>query len=61
MPAARLEFHILSIADGERLPQGVALSDFAGIAWTGSPLSAYDADLLTDDPAVAYDDRADHR
>ncbi len=44
MPAARLDFHILSIADGERLPQGVALSDFAGIAWTGSPLSAYDAD-----------------
>lgn len=47
LPEARLEFHVLSIACGERLPQGVALSDFAGIAWTGSPLSAYD-----DDPAV---------
>lgn len=46
-PAARLGFHILSIADGERLPQGAALRDFAGIAWTGSPLSAYD-----DVPAV---------
>lgn len=27
---------------GETLPHGVALSDFHGIAWTGSPLSAYD-------------------
>jgi GMP synthase (glutamine-hydrolysing) len=33
---------VLAAADGERLPQGMALSDFHGIAWTGSPLSAYE-------------------
>jgi len=42
MPDKTFEYHILSIADGESLPQGVAIADFAGVAWTGSPLSAYD-------------------
>ena len=37
----------LNIADGERLPQGMALSDFDGVVITGSPLSTYD-----DVPAV---------
>lgn len=37
-----IECFILGAADGERLPQGMALSDFEGIAWTGSPLSAYE-------------------
>lgn len=37
-----LEFFVLGIAEGERLPQGVALADFDGVAWTGSPLSAYE-------------------
>ena len=32
---------VLAAADGETLPQGMALSDFDGIAWTGSPLNAY--------------------
>jgi GMP synthase (glutamine-hydrolysing) len=39
---AEPEFFILAAADGERLPQGLSLADFDGIAWTGSPLSAYD-------------------
>jgi GMP synthase (glutamine-hydrolysing) len=36
------EFFMLAAADGETLPQGLALQDFDGIAWTGSPLSAYE-------------------
>jgi GMP synthase (glutamine-hydrolysing) len=40
--AASPEFFILAAADGEKLPQGMSLADFDGIAWTGSPLSAYD-------------------
>jgi GMP synthase (glutamine-hydrolysing) len=40
--AATPEFFILAAADGEKLPQGMTLADFDGIAWTGSPLSAYD-------------------
>jgi GMP synthase (glutamine-hydrolysing) len=36
------DFFILAAADGETLPQGMSLQDFDGIAWTGSPLSAYD-------------------
>jgi GMP synthase (glutamine-hydrolysing) len=35
------EFFILAAADGEALPQGMKLAGFDGIAWTGSPLSAY--------------------
>jgi GMP synthase (glutamine-hydrolysing) len=37
-----LDCFVLAAADGERLPQGMQLSDFEGIAWTGSPLSAYE-------------------
>ncbi len=44
-----LEFFILAAGDGESLPQGLALSDFHGIAWTGSPLSAYE-----DQPIVQH-------
>jgi GMP synthase (glutamine-hydrolysing) len=40
--ADSLDCFILAAADGERLPQGMQLSDFHGIAWTGSPLSAYE-------------------
>jgi GMP synthase (glutamine-hydrolysing) len=40
---ADLEFFTLNVADGERLPQGVALADFDGIVITGSPLSVYKA------------------
>jgi GMP synthase (glutamine-hydrolysing) len=40
--AQQPEFFILAAADGEKLPQGMTLADFDGIAWTGSPLSAYD-------------------
>src|SRR5262249_57060276 len=36
---AALEFLTLNVADGERLPEGVALGDFDGIVITGSPLS----------------------
>ena len=36
-----LETFVLAAADGADLPQGMALSDFDGIAWTGSPLNAY--------------------
>jgi GMP synthase (glutamine-hydrolysing) len=43
-----VEYFILAAAEGELLPQGVALSDFDGIAWTGSPLSAFeDLDAVT--------------
>ena len=37
-----LDCFVLAAADGERLPQGLQLSDFHGIAWTGSPLGAYE-------------------
>jgi GMP synthase (glutamine-hydrolysing) len=37
-----LECFVLAVGDGERLPQGLALSDFHGIAWTGSPMSAFE-------------------
>ncbi len=40
--AAGLDCFILAATEGEVLPQGMQLSDFHGIAWTGSPLSAYD-------------------
>ena len=36
-----LDCFALNVADGERLPQGVALDDFDGIVITGSPLSVY--------------------
>lgn len=36
-----VETFVLAAADGANLPQGMALSDFDGIAWTGSPLNAY--------------------
>jgi GMP synthase (glutamine-hydrolysing) len=36
-----VETFVLAAADGASLPQGMALSDFDGIAWTGSPLNAY--------------------
>ncbi len=42
--AQDLDWSTLSIAEGERLPQGVILADFDGIAITGSPLSAYETD-----------------
>ena len=32
----------LNVVDGEKLPQGMALSDFDGVVITGSPLSTYD-------------------
>lgn len=37
-----LDIIILQAATGEGLPPGVSLADFDGIAWTGSPLSAYE-------------------
>ena len=36
-----LEFFTLNVADGARLPQGIALGDFDGMVITGSPLSVY--------------------
>jgi GMP synthase (glutamine-hydrolysing) len=36
-----LEFFPLNVADGERLPQGMAVGDFDGVVITGSPLSVY--------------------
>jgi GMP synthase (glutamine-hydrolysing) len=42
-----LEFVAINVADGERLPQGLALADFDGVTITGSPLNVYD-----DQPAV---------
>jgi GMP synthase (glutamine-hydrolysing) len=42
MHESGLEFFSLNVADGERLPQGVAIADFDGIVITGSPLSVYE-------------------
>ena len=43
-----VEVFVLAAADGASLPQGMALSDFDGIAWTGSPLNAYhETDAVT--------------
>lgn len=36
-----LDFFTLNVADGENLPQGMALSDFDGVWISGSPLNAY--------------------
>src|SRR5215472_5645893 len=36
-----LELFALNVADGEHLPDGVALADFDGIVITGSPFSVY--------------------
>jgi GMP synthase (glutamine-hydrolysing) len=36
-----LTLFALNVADGEQLPQGVALADFDGVVITGSPLSVY--------------------
>ena len=32
----------LNVVDGEKLPQGMALSDFDGVVISGSPLSTYE-------------------
>jgi GMP synthase (glutamine-hydrolysing) len=40
---ADLELFALNVADGERLPQGLTLSDFDGIVIGGSPLNVYKA------------------
>ncbi len=42
-----LECCVLAAGDCERLPQGMALADFHGVAWTGSPLHAYDTGNVT--------------
>jgi GMP synthase (glutamine-hydrolysing) len=36
-----LEFFPLNVADGERLPQGLAIADLDGVVITGSPLNVY--------------------
>lgn len=36
-----LEFFALNVADGEQLPQGLAITDFDGVVITGSPLNVY--------------------
>ena len=38
-----LDCFVLAAGDGESLPQGMALTDFHGVAWTGSPFSVYQA------------------
>lgn len=40
--AETIDCFVLAAADGEKLPQGMQLADFHGIAWTGSPLGAYE-------------------
>jgi GMP synthase (glutamine-hydrolysing) len=41
-PGTNLDCFVLAAADGADLPQGLGLSDFHGVAWTGSPLNAYE-------------------
>ena len=36
-----VDFFVVAAGDCEKLPQGVAFSDFHGVVWTGSPLNAY--------------------
>ncbi len=44
-----MDFILVHAGDGGGLPPGLAMDDCGGIAWTGSPLSAYD-----DDPIVRH-------
>jgi GMP synthase (glutamine-hydrolysing) len=37
-----IDFLTLAAGDGDFLPRDLALSDIDGVAWTGSPFSAYD-------------------
>ena len=37
-----LDSFTVAAGDCEKLPQGVAFSDFHGVVWTGSPLNAYE-------------------
>jgi GMP synthase (glutamine-hydrolysing) len=39
--ATDLTFYSVNVADGEHLPQGLAITDFDGVVITGSPLSVY--------------------
>jgi GMP synthase (glutamine-hydrolysing) len=41
MFAPNAEFFTINVADGERLPQGMAVEDFDGVLITGSPLNVY--------------------
>lgn len=42
VPAGRaIDYHVLRVADGERLPQGMHLGDFDGVWISGSPLNVY--------------------
>jgi GMP synthase (glutamine-hydrolysing) len=41
-PDADIDCVVLAAGDGAGLPPDLTISDFDGIAWTGSPLSAYD-------------------
>jgi GMP synthase (glutamine-hydrolysing) len=45
-PEADIDCVVLAAGDGAGLPPDLAMSDFDGIAWTGSPLSAYDEQLV---------------
>ncbi|QJP16817.1 type 1 glutamine amidotransferase [Starkeya sp. ORNL1] len=47
--ATEIEFLTLAAGDGDFLPPGLVLSDLDGVAWTGSPFSAYD-----DQPIVLH-------
>jgi GMP synthase (glutamine-hydrolysing) len=40
----KLDYFSLRVADGERLPSGIGISDFDGVWISGSPLSAYKLD-----------------
>jgi GMP synthase (glutamine-hydrolysing) len=42
-----VECVVVRAGDCEDLPRGLSLTDFDGIAWTGSPLNAYDTDPVT--------------
>lgn len=40
----RVDYHVLRVADGERLPHGMTLADFDGVWISGSPLNVYRLD-----------------
>jgi GMP synthase (glutamine-hydrolysing) len=53
---APLEFFTLNVADGEKFPQGMSVSDFAGVVITGSPLNVYhDVPQVTSQIELARD------
>ena len=44
LDGTKIDYFTLRVADGERLPQGLGITDFDGVWISGSPFSAYRSD-----------------